>query len=72
MALIFGSGEPVSRLRRSLDLKGKVNLSVDEIIVPTLTVFDATRPPFRRTGIRWFADVNVPDVVGSYSTTPHS
>jgi len=64
MALIFGSGEPVSRLRRSLDLKGKVNLSVDEIIVPVITTFDATKPPFRRTGIRWHIVAVIPAVIG--------
>jgi len=62
MAIIIGSGEPVSRLRRSLDVKGKVNLSVDEILVPTIEIFDATRPPFRKTGVRWFADITVPAV----------
>jgi len=54
VAIQFGSGEPVSRLRRSLDVKGKLNLGVDETIVPVLTIFDSTQPPFRRTGVRWF------------------
>ena len=65
MALVFGSGEPVSRLRRALDVKGKLALAVDEIIVPVLTIFDATRPPFRKTGIRWFADVLASGGVGT-------
>jgi len=64
MALIFGSGEPVSRLRRALDVKGKVNLGVDEIIVPTMQLFDATEPPFRKTGVRWWAKLQVASVVG--------
>ncbi len=55
----FGSGEPVSRLRRSLDIKGKVNLGIDETIVPVLNVFNATEPPFRKTGVRWFFDTQV-------------
>lgn len=64
MAIQFGSGEPVSRLRRSLDIKGKVSLGVDETIVPILKIFDSTEPPFRRTGVRWFAELAVPAVVG--------
>jgi len=66
MALIFGSGEPISRLRRSLDIKGKVNLGVDEIIVPTLLLFDSTLPPFRRTGVRWFIEVIGQAVAGEF------
>jgi len=66
MAIIFGSGEPVSRLRRALDVKGKVNLGVDEIIVPTILLQDASRPPFRRTGVRWYTDLNVPAVAGQF------
>lgn len=67
MTLIFGSGEPVSRLRRSLDVKGKVNLGVDETIVPVLKIFDSTEPPFRRTGVRWFASVDFGPVVGEFA-----
>jgi len=66
MALIFGSGELVSRLRRSLDLKGKVNLGIDETVVPVLNVFDSTEPPFRRTGVRWFLSVDVGPIVGQF------
>jgi len=60
----FGSGEPVSRLRRSLDVKGKMNLGLDETIVPVLNVFDATEPPFRRTGVRWYFNVAIGPIVG--------
>jgi len=60
----FGSGEPVSRLRRALDVKGKMNLGVDETIVPVLNIFDATEPPFRKTGVRWFFDTGIGSVVG--------
>ncbi len=66
MPFIFGSGEPVSRLRRALDVKGKVNLQVDETIVPVLQIFDATAPPFRRTGIRWFLDATVGPIAGQF------
>lgn len=64
MALQFGSGEPVSRLRRSLDVKGKLNLGVDETIVPVLKIFDSTEPPFRRTGVRWFMNVAIGPIAG--------
>jgi len=57
VALQFGTGELVARLRRALDIKGKVSLGIDETVVPVFNIFDATRPPFRKTGIRWFADV---------------
>jgi len=64
MAMQFGSGEPVSRLRRALDVKGKMNLGVDETIVPVLQIFDATEPPFRKTGVRWFFDTGVGSTAG--------
>jgi len=64
VALQFGSGEPVSRLRRSLDVKGKLNLGLDETVVPVLNVFDATEPPFRRTGVRWFVNVAIGPIAG--------
>jgi len=64
MAIQFGTGELVARLRRALDVKGKVSLGVDETVVPVFNIFDATRPPFRKTGIRWFVDRLVPGGVG--------
>lgn len=64
MALIFGSGEPIDRLRRAFDVKGKVNLAVDETIVPIILLQDASRPPFRKTGLRWWAPQVVASVVG--------
>lgn len=64
MALIFGSGEPVSRVRRGLDVKGKVNLGLDEIVVPVATTIDLTIPPIRRSPVRWWAFRSVPAIVG--------
>ena len=64
MALTFGSGEQVDRLRRGLDIKGRVVLGVDEIVVPTVNVGDLTVPPIRKSGIRWYAAVNVQGVAG--------
>ena len=64
MALTFGSGEQVDRLRRGLDIKGRVVLGVDEIVVPTVSVGDFTVPPIRKSGIRWWAPRSVPAVVG--------
>ena len=55
MAIMFGSGEPVSRLRRGLDVKGKVNLGLDEIVVPMALVSDFTGPPYRRSPVRWYS-----------------
>lgn len=66
MAIQFGSGEPVARLRRSLDVKGKLNLGVDETIVPVLKIFDSTEPPFRRTGVRWFLSVQFGPTAGEF------
>ena len=62
MAIIFGSGEPVSRLRRGLDVKGKVNLGLDEIVVPMALVSDFTGAPYRRSPVRWWAHSNVTGV----------
>ena len=62
MALIFGSGEPVSRLRRGLDVKGKVNLGLDEIVVPIAAVSDFTGPPYRRSPVRWWSLTSVTGV----------
>ena len=67
MAITFGSGEQVDRLRRGLDIKGRVVLGVDEIVVPIVNVGDLTGPPIRKTGIRWWASANVPAVVGELS-----
>ena len=62
MALTFGSGEQVDRLRRGLDIKGRVVLGVDETVVPTVNVGDLTVPPIRKSGIRWWAPQNIPAV----------
>lgn len=62
MALTFGSGEQVDRLRRGLDIKGRVVLAVDEIVVPVVNVGDFTGPPIRKTGIRWWTNIDVPAV----------
>ena len=67
MAIIFGSGEPVSRLRRGLDVKGKVNLGLDEIVVPMAIVSDFTGAPYRRSPVRWWANGNVTGVAGLFS-----
>jgi len=64
MALGFGSGEQVDRLRRGLDIKGRVVLGVDEIVVPTVLVGDFTDAPYRKSGIRWWAPQPVAAVVG--------
>jgi len=64
MAIMFGSGEPIARLRRGLDIKGRVVLGLDETIVPVITVSDATQPPVRRSPVRFWLSANVPAVVG--------
>ena len=64
MALTFGSGEQVDRLRRGLDIKGRVVLGVDEVVVPTVNVGDFTDAPYRKTGIRWYAPAVVTAVAG--------
>ena len=64
MALTFGSGEQVDRLRRGLDIKGRVVLGVDEIVVPTVNVGDFTVPPIRKSGIRWWSTLTVAAVAG--------
>jgi len=64
MALTFGSGEQVDRLRRGLDIKGRVVLGVDEIVVPTVNVGDFTVAPIRKSGIRWYAPLVIPAVAG--------
>ena len=64
MALSFGSGEQVDRLRRGMDIKGRVVLGVDEIVVPTVNVGDFTGAPIRKSGIRWYAPQDIPAVAG--------
>lgn len=59
MALQIGSGEPVARVRRGLDIKGRVNLGLDETIVPVASAIDLTQPPIRRTPVRWWVAANV-------------
>lgn len=66
MALVFGSGEQVDRLRRGLDIKGRVVLGVDETIVPTVLVGDFTAAPYRKTGIRWYAPLPIGAVAAQF------
>ncbi len=54
MAIIIGTGEPISRVRRGLDIKGRVNLGLDETLVPVIEVGDYTGPPYRRSPVRWW------------------
>lgn len=66
MALVFGSGEQVDRLRRGLDIKGRVVLGVDEVVVPVVNVGDFTGAPIRRSPVRWWVGVNVPAVAAEF------
>lgn len=45
--------EIVNRLRNAFGLRGKVDQSLDEVIIPTSLVMDATSAPFRSDGIYW-------------------
>ena len=64
MAIQIGTGEPVSRARRGLDVKGKVNFGLDETIVPVTILSDLTDPPFRRSPVRWYSRTIVGPVAG--------
>jgi len=59
MAIMIGSGEPVARVRRGLDIKGRVALGLDETIVPVATTIDLTAPPIRRSPVRWWSAVTI-------------
>lgn len=67
MALIFGSGEPTSRLRRALDVKGKVNLGLDETVVPVVVVGEYQNAPFRTSGVQFFGALRVAGVAATSS-----
>jgi len=53
MPKILGTGEQSERLRRLLDLRGRIDTSIDETVVPTILVGDATGPGYRRSGRKW-------------------
>ncbi len=67
MALTFGSGEQVSRIRRGLDVKGRVILGLDETVVPVVQVGDLTAPPIRRSPVRFWIGRGAAAVVGEFS-----
>jgi len=67
MAILIGSGEPVSRARRGLDVKGKVNFGLDETIVPMAILSDFTGAPYRRSPVRWWVTASVTGVPGQFS-----
>lgn len=68
MAIIIGSGEPVSRVRRGLDVKGRINLALDETLVGIVNVADFTGPPYRRSPVRWWSHSVLTGVPGAFST----
>lgn len=59
MPLPFGTGELASRVRRALDLRGRIPFMLDEVVVPVQLVHDATTAPFRRSGRTAWNTVNV-------------
>lgn len=54
MPLGFGSGELADRMRRALDIRGRIPLAVDEVVVPVALVSEPQAPPFRISGRRCF------------------
>jgi len=59
--------ELVNRLRRAFDLRGSLQLLVDEIAVPVATIFDASQAPFRLDGIRWGRASSDPGTAAVYT-----
>lgn len=55
MPLGFGSGELADRMRRALDIRGRIPLAVDEVVVPVALVSEPQSAPFRISGRRCFA-----------------
>lgn len=49
--LIPGSGEIGQRLARGLDIKGRVQVEVDESVVPVAQVINLDQPPHRTDGV---------------------
>lgn len=46
MPLTIGLGDIANRLRRALDVRGRIPTALDETIVPVVLVRDASAPPF--------------------------
>lgn len=44
-----------NQLRRSFGLRGLIQTSVDEIVVPIASIADLDRPPFRSEGFSWYS-----------------
>ncbi len=59
--------ELVNRARRAFDLRGSLQLLVDEVAVPVVQIYDATQAPFRLDGIAWARAGSDPGTAGVYT-----
>jgi hypothetical protein len=68
MPLPFGTGELATRLRRAFDIRGRIPLMADEVVVPVAIVSDVTRAPYRRSGRVAYAHAQYAPAAGEVVT----
>ena len=62
----FGTGELVTRLRRALDIRGKPDINLDDMVVPVVIVGEFQRAPFRTSGIHCFQSDSIGPGAGNF------
>lgn len=54
------TSELVNRIRRGFGQRGQLSMSVDEVAVPTVGLYQLDQCPFRTDGLQWFTTLAVP------------
>ena len=54
------SSELTNRIRRGFGQRGQLSVSVDEVAVPSVGLYNLDQVPFRTDGIQWFTTLAVP------------
>lgn len=55
----LGTGELVERARRFLGLRGRIDLAMDQQLVPVVVGQDLAKAPFRKSGVRMWGGVDL-------------
>lgn len=55
----LGTGELVERARRFLGLRGRIDVAMDQQLVPVVVGQDLSKAPFRKSGVRMWGGVDL-------------
>ena len=67
MPLPFGNGELAARARTGLDLRGRIPFALDEVLVPTVSLLELDRAPFRTDGVEWWGSNGRTPAAGQFA-----